>query len=83
MGHRDQCGISSSVVFNFQRKIIYCYFMPMDVLPVCDCALHVYSFSGGQKRASGPLDLELGIVVSCHVGTGNQTQVLWNNSVSF
>lgn len=31
----------------------------------------------GQKGASGPLELELWTVVSCHVGSGNQTWVLW------
>jgi hypothetical protein len=34
----------------------------------------------GQKRASGPLELELQMIVSCCVGAKNQTQVLYRNS---
>ena len=30
----------------------------------------------GQKRASDPLELELWMVVSRHMGAGNQTQIL-------
>lgn len=33
-----------------------------------------------QKRESGSLKLELEIVVSYHVGTGNQTWDFWKNS---
>lgn len=31
---------------------------------------------GGQKKASGPLEVEYHIVVSHHMNSGNQTQVL-------
>lgn len=34
-----------------------------------------------QKRESDPLDLELQTLVSHHVGVGNCTWVLWNQSV--
>jgi hypothetical protein len=30
-----------------------------------------------QKRALEPLELELWMVVSCHMDAGNQTQVFW------
>lgn len=30
--------------------------------------------------ASDPLDLELQMIVSCQVGAGSQTQVLWKSS---
>lgn len=36
-------------------------------------------FPRGQKRAPEPLELELQMVGSCHVVTGNQTQVLWTS----
>ena len=35
---------------------------------------------GGQKKALDPLELQLQMVVSLHVGSGNLTQVLWKNS---
>ena len=34
---------------------------------------------GDQRRASDPLELELKVVVSCHVGAGNQTQICKSN----
>ena len=36
--------------------------------------------SGGQKRESDPLGLELQMVGSHHVGVGNQTWVLWKSN---
>jgi hypothetical protein len=39
------------------------------------CATYTCSTHRGQKKASNPLELEL-IVVSHHVGAGEQTQVL-------
>ena len=39
------------------------------------------SAHGNQKRTSSdPLTLELQMVLSCHVGSGNQTQVLCKSS---
>lgn len=38
---------------------------------------------GGQKRASGPLELEVQVVVSCHVGASNQTLILCKSSQNF
>lgn len=38
---------------------------------------------GGQKRASGPLELEVQAVVSCHVGASNQTLILCKSSQCF
>lgn len=37
----------------------------------------------GQKRASDPLKWELWVVVSCHVGSANGTQVLCKSSERF
>lgn len=33
-----------------------------------------------KRRASNTLEIESLMVVSCHVGAGNQTQMLWKNS---
>lgn len=41
---------------------------------------HVCTAQGGQKRASDPLELELQVVVICHVGAENKTQVLCKES---
>lgn len=38
---------------------------------------------GGQKRTLGPLELEIQVVVSCHVGASNQTLILCKSSQSF
>lgn len=43
----------------------------MGVLSTCMSVKHVRSASEGQKRTPNPLELELGIVVSHHVGLGN------------
>jgi hypothetical protein len=46
------------------------------------CATHVCSAYGGQKTACAALDLELKMVVSCHVGAGKRTWILWKSSQS-
>jgi hypothetical protein len=52
--------------------------MGMSVLPACgyapqeECSTH-----RGQKRESDPLDLEVQMVASCHVGAGERTRVLF------
>lgn len=38
---------------------------------MCVCATCMCITHGGQKRASGPVELNLQMVVSCLVGTGN------------
>jgi hypothetical protein len=44
---------------------------------MCVCVPHVCPVSrGGQKRALDPQELELQMVVSHHVGVGEQTWVL-------
>lgn len=44
------------------------------------CSLCACRAWGSQKRALGPLDLPLEMVVSYQVGDGSQTKVLWNSS---
>ena len=41
----------------------------------------VSDINGKQKRVLGPLELEVQMVVSCHMGAGNQTQVLEEQQV--
>lgn len=36
--------------------------------------------SGGQKKASDPLNLELEVAVSCHESAGNRTWIVCKNS---
>ena len=50
--------------------------MCLSDLSVGKSMLHT-SAPGGQKQVSNSLELELQMVVSCHVGAGNLTQVLW------
>lgn len=57
---------------------------------VCECLVHVYVCASvcvclvpkerDQKRVLNPLELKLWTVVSCQVGTGNQTPVFYKNS---
>jgi hypothetical protein len=54
--------------------------MGMGVLSQCVPVYDVCSTCGGLKRALGPLELELQVVVSQHVGVEHQTQVLWKSS---
>lgn len=54
------------------KKFKFYYFMCMNVLSACMYAYHVCAWScGDQKGASDPLRLELEIIMSHHVGTGN------------
>jgi hypothetical protein len=46
-------------------------------LYVCSYIMFVPRTWGSQVRALGALEMEWQIVVSCHVGSGNQTWVLW------
>lgn len=51
----------------------------MTILPayvfLCMCVTHKCSAHKGQKKAS-----ELQLIVSCHTGVGNLSQVLWKGS---
>lgn len=53
----------------------------MSVLPVCVSVYHMHAGTcKEQKRTMGPLELEVLMVMSCHLVTENQTQLLWKNS---
>lgn len=43
---------------------------------MCVFAACVYNATGGQKRESDPPELELPVVVSCHMGSWNKTRAL-------
>lgn len=43
---------------------------------------HAFSALRGHKRASYPLELELKLVVSCHISAEKQAGVCWKNSQS-
>jgi hypothetical protein len=49
-------------------------------LHVCLCAICMPSSTQGQKRESDPLGLELQMVLSFHMGAGNQISVLWREA---
>jgi hypothetical protein len=52
----------------------------MFCLHVCLSTSYLSSASGGQKRIPDSIELESQPVVSCNVGAGNWTQVLWKSS---
>ena len=56
-------------------KIFNFYLMCVDILLVC-MSMHHSHACRGQQGVLGPLELELQMFVSYHVGDGNQTQVL-------
>lgn len=45
------------------------------------CTMCTPSIHGRQKRSPNPLELVLQTIVSCYVGAGNWTLVLWKSSV--
>lgn len=50
----------------------YFYFMGVSAcLHVCMCITCMAGVHGGQKRDPGPLELDLEVVMSCHVGFGS------------
>ena len=50
--------------------------MDVGVLPACMPVFGVCSALEGQKRALDPLKLELQVIVSHHMGAGNQAWLL-------
>lgn len=49
-------------------------------LHICLCTRCIPCAHGGQKWALDPLQLQLHMVVRDHMGAGNWTPVLWENS---
>lgn len=54
----------------------------MFYLHVCMCVTCVPGIQGSKKRALGPLELDLWMIVSHHVDAGNQTQVIRKINIS-
>lgn len=48
----------------------------------CLCTTGVPGAYGGRKKVCGPLELELGMAVSCYVGAGQSPRTLCNNKRS-
>lgn len=65
------------VVFKKRFILFYVY---VCVLPVCMyCTTYVLGTCRGEKRLLGPLELELQVLLSHHVGAGDQIWVLWKS----
>jgi hypothetical protein len=60
----------------------FVYFIGISVVSTCVYMDHMCAH-GGQKQASDPLELELQVVVSCHVGAGNQPKDLGKSNQCF
>jgi len=85
---RPVCGLSwvsvslppfpSLQFFSFQYAVILFF----KILPVHIhvCAPHVHSAYRRQKKVPGLVEVELQMVVSCQVGSGNRTPVLCKSS---
>ena len=61
--------------------LLVCFFMCMGVCPACMSLITCMPGAHrGQERLLDTLRLELQTVVSCYVGGGTQSWVLWKNS---
>jgi hypothetical protein len=60
---------------------VYVFMLTLYVLHVC-ISMHYVCCCCLQRPegASDPLELELQMVVSCHMGPGKETQVFWERS---
>lgn len=70
-------------IVNFLKKILTFFFLLYGYEGfVCMriCALYACSACPGQKRVLDPLELEIVMDVSHHMGTGNWTQIFWKYS---
>ena len=66
-----------STTWTLKKFFLFCFFA---CRYVCMCPMHMFGGLRGQKKAWDSLELELQMLVSCHVGAGNQTWILWKNS---
>lgn len=49
-----------------------------ECLNICLCIMSVLSACAGHKRAPNPLELDIRVIMNCHVIARNKTQVgLW------
>lgn len=70
-----RCG-TNMCTYKYSFKICF-YFICNCILPVCYVC--TCSVSGGQKRTSNPLEIELQRVVSCHMVLGTEP---WSSTKS-
>lgn len=66
-----QTALESSICLIFKFIIILFSCIGVFCLYVCLCTICVSSALRGQKRALDPLELELEVVGSCHMGARN------------
>lgn len=71
--------VNSRLLHTFKKKSKQFYFVDAGVFPAC-MSLHVCSAKRHQKKASAPLLLGLQTAVSCRVGAGDLTWLLWRSS---
>lgn len=70
-------------IFKFLKivKILFIFILcVISILPELIYVHNKYNAHRYQKRVFGPLELELQLVVSHHVGAGNQTMARWESS---
>lgn len=78
-------GLFVFLLSNFENSS-YILFMKDVSICVCvcvcvhSCALHVSRRLWGPEKGFKSLELELQVVVSCHLGDGNQTQIIYKSS---
>lgn len=70
-----------SALGGLEGTFIYLFFLCVWVpcLRVCMCSMCMPSARGRQKKTSDLLELKLPIVLSCHMGAMNRSQVLYKN----
>lgn len=83
MEHSSQQSLSLSLSVSCYLSFSYVHILKFYFCFVCICVLlecvSVLDGSSVAKDATRSLELELQMVVSCHLGTGNQTQVMRNS----
>lgn len=68
--------IEPSRTLFFQIYFLVCVCVCVFCLHVCVCTMGMSDAHGGEQRALALLELDLQMVVSCHVGAGNRTWIL-------
>lgn len=66
-------------LFNFYQDLLIFVFCAW-LLPACVYIICVPGAREGQKRGSNPLEMELQVIVSYHVGCENWTYILCNSN---
>lgn len=72
---------SEFIIMRVTFKNYYFLFICVFCLCACLCTMYMPGAHRSQKKASVPLELEIQMVVHCHVGAKNWTQFLKKNSL--